>query len=51
MGNADDRNPIFYHPDVQFFAPYVDPPAVAAARMSHSQPQTGQCALPTLQRP
>ncbi|MEZ4736312.1 MAG: hypothetical protein R3E79_55205 [Caldilineaceae bacterium] len=40
-GNPDDRNPIFYHPDVQFFAPYVDAPGVAATRMSHSgAPQT-----------
>ena len=41
MGNPDDRNPIFYHPDVQFFAPYVDAPGVAATRMNHSgAPQT-----------
>lgn len=50
-GNPDDRNPIFYHPDVQFFAPYVDPPNVAATRMNHSGAPQTMSAPYTLQQP
>lgn len=36
QGNPTTRNPLFYHPDVQFFVPYVDPPHVAVTRMEYN---------------
>ena len=32
-GVEQDRNPLFYHPEFQVFAPYADPPNVAFLRM------------------